>query len=143
MIGRQDGENLYLMYSDNMEFWPKPKPLLKPQFPWEFIQIGNCGSPIETDKGWLVLTHGVGPMREYSIGAILLDKDDPSQVIGQLRTPLLHPRNNERNGYVPNVVYTCGAMVFRDTLILPFAVSDFATDIALIDINELLTELLQ
>ncbi|MBN1493206.1 MAG: glycoside hydrolase family 130 protein [Candidatus Omnitrophica bacterium] len=141
MIGRQDGENLYLMFSDNIEFWPKPKPLLRPKFPWEFIQIGNCGSPMETDKGWLVLTHGVGPMREYSLGAILLDKEDPARVIGQLKEPLLHPGHSSRNGYVPNVIYTCGALVYESTLILPYAVSDYATEIALVDLDELLKQL--
>ncbi len=110
MISRQDDENLYLMFSDNPHFWSDPQFLRRPRQPWEAVKIGNCGSPIETEAGWLVITHGVGPMRKYCIGALLLDLDDPSKVIGELTEPLLHPEGNEREGYVPNVVYTCGAL---------------------------------
>ena len=114
MLSRQDNENIYLMFSDNVHFWNERKVLLKPTFPWELVQLGNCGSPIETDAGWLVLSHGVGPMRKYCIGAFLLDRDDPSKVIGRLREPLLKPNENEREGYVPNVVYTCGALLHNE-----------------------------
>jgi predicted GH43/DUF377 family glycosyl hydrolase len=110
MIARQDNENLYLIYSDDLYTWDGGQAVLKPQFPWEFVQIGNCGSPIELDEGWLLLTHGVGPVRRYSIGAALLDKNDPSKVLARSREPLLRPEPSEREGYVPNVVYTCGAM---------------------------------
>src|ERR1051325_3741108 len=106
MLSRQDNENLFLMYSDMLHFWYEKRLLLRPTYPWEFVQIGNCGSPIETESGWLVLTHGVGPMRRYAIGAVLLDRDDPSRVIGRLRQPLLIPTEREREGYVPNVVYS-------------------------------------
>ena len=127
MLSRQDNENLYLVFSDNVHFWYEPRLILAPAFPWEMVQIGNCGSPIETDAGWLVLSHGVGPMRQYSIGAFLLDKDDPAKVIGRLREPLLRPTEDERRGYVPNVVYTCGALVHGGQLILPYAYADHAT----------------
>ena len=124
MIARQDNENLYLVYSDDLYRWEGGQAILKPQFPWEFVQIGNCGSPIELDEGWLLLTHGVGPVRKYSIGAVLLDKSDPSRVLARSREPLLRPEPSEREGYVPNVVYTCGAMTHNDQIILPYAVSD-------------------
>lgn len=137
MISRQDNENIYLMFSDNIHFWYTPKIILKPIYPWEFVQLGNCGSPIEIDEGWLVLSHGVGPMRKYCIGAFLLDKKDPSKVIGRLKEPLLKPNENEREGYVPNVVYTCGAMVHNDKLVLPYAISDYAASFALVDLKEL------
>jgi hypothetical protein len=119
MIARQDNENLYLIYSDDLHRWDGGVAILKPQFPWEFVQIGNCGSPIELDEGWLLLTHGVGPVRKYSIGAALFDKHDPSKVIARSREPLLHPDPSEREGYVPNVVYTCGATRHNDQIILP------------------------
>lgn len=141
MISRQDNENLFLMFSDNIHFWYEPRPLMKPREPWEIVQLGNCGSPIETDVGWLVLTHGVGPMRKYCIGAILLDLDDPSRVIGRLREPLLTPDENERIGYVPNVVYTCGALVHNGTLVLPYAMSDYATGFATVPMDALLGRL--
>ena len=111
MLSRQDNENIYLMFSDNVHFWNERQVLLTPAFPWELVQLGNCGSPIETDAGWLVLSHGVGAMRKYCIGAFLLDRDDPAKVIGRLREPLIKPNENEREGYVPNVVYTCGALL--------------------------------
>lgn len=141
MISRQDNENLYLMYSDNVHFWQEAEVLMRPAQPWEFIQLGNCGSPIETDAGWLLLTHGVGPMRKYCIGAILLDREDPSRIIGRLREPLLAPSANEREGYVPNVVYTCGALAHAGKLILPYAMSDFASTIATVEMSDLLAAL--
>ncbi|TYL74572.1 glycoside hydrolase family 130 protein [Bradyrhizobium cytisi] len=132
MIARQDNENLYLIYSDDLHQWDGGQAILKPQFPWEFVQIGNCGSPIELDEGWLLLTHGVGPVRKYSIGAALLDKNDPSKVLARSVEPLLHPEPSEREGYVPNVVYTCGAMRHNDQIILPYAVSDTYSNFATI-----------
>ena len=138
MLSRQDNENLYLVFSDNVHFWYEPRLILATVFPWEIVQIGNCGSPIETDAGWLVLSHGVGPMRQYSIGAFLLDKEDPAKVIGRLREPLLRPTEDERRGYVPNVVYTCGALVHGGQLILPYAYADHATSFATIALDEVL-----
>jgi predicted GH43/DUF377 family glycosyl hydrolase len=138
MIARQDNENLYLIYSDDLHIWNGGHPILKPEFSWEFVQIGNCGSPIELDEGWLLLTHGVGPVRKYSIGAALLDKKDPSKVIGRLREPLLRPDTSEREGYVPNVVYTCGAMRHGDNIIFPYAVSDTFSNFATIDVRALM-----
>jgi predicted GH43/DUF377 family glycosyl hydrolase len=138
MIARQDNENLYLIHSSNLYRWDGGQAILKPEFPWEFVQIGNCGSPIELDEGWLLLTHGVGPVRKYSIGAALLDKNDPSKVIARSREPLLRPEPSEREGYVPNVVYTCGAMRHNDEIILPYAVSDTFSNFATIKISALL-----
>jgi predicted GH43/DUF377 family glycosyl hydrolase len=138
MIARQDNENLYLIYSDDLYSWDDGQAILKPQFPWEFVQIGNCGSPIELDEGWLLLTHGVGPVRKYSIGAALLDKSDPSKVLARAREPLLRPEPSEREGYVPNVVYTCGAMRHNDQIILPYAVSDTFSNFATIRISALM-----
>ncbi len=138
MLSRQDNENLYLVYSDNVHFWYEPTLILEPAFPWEMIQIGNCGSPIETEAGWLVLSHGVGPVRQYSIGAFLLDLDDPTKVIGRLPQPLIRPTEEERNGYVPNVVYTCGALVHCGNLVVPYAYADHATRFATMPLNELL-----
>jgi predicted GH43/DUF377 family glycosyl hydrolase len=138
MIARQDNENLYLIYSNDLYRWDGGQAILKPQFPWEFVQIGNCGSPIELDEGWLLLTHGVGPVRKYSIGAALLDKNDPSRVLARSVEPLLHPEPSEREGYVPNVVYTCGAMRHNDQIILPYAVSDTYSNFATIEIAALM-----
>ena len=138
MLSRQDNENIFLMYSDNIHFWYSPQLILKPTFPWEFVQLGNCGSPIETEAGWLVLSHGVGPMRKYCIGAFLLDRDDPTKVLGRLREPLLKPMDNEREGYVPNVVYSCGALLHKRELILPYAMSDYATNFATIALDDIL-----
>jgi predicted GH43/DUF377 family glycosyl hydrolase len=138
MLGRQDQENLYLMFSDDLHFWNTAQPLLQPAFPWEFIQLGNCGSPIETEAGWLVLSHGVGAMRKYCIGAFLLDRRDPAKVIGRLREPLIKPDENEREGYVPNVVYSCGSLVFERQLIVPYAMSDYATTFATLPLDEVL-----
>ena len=138
MLSRQDNENIYLMYSDNIHFWNERRLLLKPKYPWELVQIGNCGSPIETDAGWLVLSHGVGAMRRYSIGAFLLDRDDPAKVIGRLREPLLQPNENEREGYVPNVVYTCGSLLHNGELIIPYGLADHATGFATVPLAEVL-----
>ena len=138
MISRQDGENLFLMQSEELHFWHTKVPLLKPTFSWEFVQIGNCGSPIETKEGWLVISHGVGPMRKYSIGAFLLDLEDPTRVIGRLTRPLLSPDEVEREGYVPNVVYSCGSLVHAGLLILPYAMSDTASSFATVPLEELL-----
>jgi predicted GH43/DUF377 family glycosyl hydrolase len=138
MIARQDNENLYLVYSDDLYRWERGVSILRPQFPWEFVQIGNCGSPIELDEGWLLLTHGVGPVRKYSIGAVLLDKADPSKVLARAREPLVRPEPSEREGYVPNVVYTCGAMRHNDRIILPYAVSDTFSNFATIKIDALM-----
>jgi predicted GH43/DUF377 family glycosyl hydrolase len=130
MLGRQDQENIYVMFSDHLHFWHSAQVILRPEFPWEFIQMGNCGSPIETEAGWLVLSHGVGAMRKYCIGAFLLDRDDPTRVIGRSHEPLLKPNENEREGYVPNVVYSCGSLVHGRNLIIPYAMSDSATTFA-------------
>ena len=138
MIARQDNENLYLIQSDDLYSWDGGQAFLKPQFPWEFVQIGNCGSPIELDEGWLLLTHGVGPVRKYSIGAALLDKRDPSKVLARSREPLVYPEPSERDGYVPNVVYTCGAMRHGDQIVLPYAISDSYSNFATIKIQALL-----
>ncbi|HJY04688.1 MAG TPA: hypothetical protein VJ323_00155, partial [Bryobacteraceae bacterium] len=138
MLSRQDNENIYIMFSDNVHFWNECTPLLKPTFPWELVQLGNCGSPIETDAGWLVLSHGVGPMRKYCLGAFLLDRDDPSKVIGRLREPLLEPNENEREGYVPNVVYTCGALLHNGELIIPYGLADRATSFAIVRLDDVL-----
>ncbi|PYK53984.1 MAG: glycosidase [Verrucomicrobia bacterium] len=141
MLTRQDDENLYLTFSDNPHFWSDPVLLEEPQQPWEFVKLGNCGSPIETEAGWLVLTHGVGPMRKYCIGATLLDLHDPARIVGQLKEPLLRPEGNEREGYVPNVVYSCGSLVHNGQLILPYGVSDTASSIVRIELGELLAAL--
>jgi predicted GH43/DUF377 family glycosyl hydrolase len=141
MASRLDGENIYLLASDNIHFWNEAKLLYAPKYPWEFVQVGNCGSPIETEAGWLLLTHGVGPMRQYWLGALLLDLEDPSRVLGSLSEPLLVPNADERDGYVPNVVYSCGALLHGDHLIVPYAVSDSHTSIATVPIAELLERL--
>jgi predicted GH43/DUF377 family glycosyl hydrolase len=138
MVSRQDDENILLMFSDNLHYWQAPKVLMVPDQPWEFIKLGNCGSPIETAAGWLVLSHGVGAMRKYCLGAFLLDLNDPSRVIGRLREPLLCPNESEREGYVPNVVYTCGALVHGEQLIIPYAMSDSATSFAAVSLADLL-----
>ena len=138
MLSRQDDEKLFLMFSDNPHFWSEPQLLRRPRYPWETVKIGNCGSPLETPHGWLVITHGVGPMRQYSLGAILLDLEDPARVIGELSTPLVRPTGNEREGYVPNVVYTCGALLHAGSLVLPYGLSDSATTIGTMPLAELL-----
>jgi predicted GH43/DUF377 family glycosyl hydrolase len=143
MIARQDNENLYLIYSDDLYSWNGGQAILKPRFPWEFVQIGNCGSPIELDEGWLLLTHGVGPVRRYSIGAVLLDKADPSKILARSSEPLVRPEPSDREGYVPNVVYTCGGMRHNDRIILPYAISDTFCSVATMKIAALLDNLRQ
>lgn len=138
MLSRQDGENNYIMYSENLHFWQQAEIIQEPKEPWEFIQIGNCGSPIEINEGWLVLTHGVGPMRQYSIGAILLDKNNPSKIIARLEEPLLSPNEEEREGYVPNVIYSCGGLVHNNKLIIPYAMSDITSGIATISVIDII-----
>ena len=138
MLSRQDNENIFMMFSDDLRFWRTTTLILKPTFDWEFVQLGNCGSPIETERGWLVLSHGVGAMRKYSIGAFLLDRDDPTKVLGRLREPLITPAEDEREGYVPNVVYSCGALLHERELISPYAVSDFATRFATVSLDAVL-----
>mgnify|MGYP001028194172 FL=1 len=137
-IGRQDGENLYLLQTDDLTHWDDGELILKPDQPWEFVQIGNCGAPIELDEGWLLLTHGVGAMRKYSIGAALLDKRDPSKVIGRTKEPILAAADQDREGYVPNVVYTCGAMKHGDMLFMPYGIADSSVGFAFVDIKDLL-----
>ena len=141
MVGRYDGVNNYIMFSDKINLWKNAKLLQKPSFPWEFIQIGNSGSPVETEEGWLLITHGVGPMRRYSLGAILLDLENPEKVIGHLQYPLMIPNEKEREGYVPNVIYSCGSIIHNNEIIIPYGMSDYATSFATIPIDELLREL--
>ncbi|HEY8075231.1 MAG TPA: glycoside hydrolase family 130 protein, partial [Labilithrix sp.] len=141
MAARLDGENIFLLRSSNIHFWNESTLIKRPKRRWEFIQLGNCGSPIETNEGWLLLTHGVGPMRQYSISALLLDLEDPSRIRGELTEPLLSPTAEDRDGYVPNVVYSCGAMRHEDHLVIPFAVSDSHTTFATVSIPDLLAEL--
>jgi predicted GH43/DUF377 family glycosyl hydrolase len=141
MISRQDNESLHLIYSEDLLLWEDGRIILRPRFPWEFVQIGTCGTPIELDEGWLLLTHGVGPMRQYAIGAVLLEKGDPSRVIARSRTPLLRPEPDARDGYVPNVVYTCGALRCGGLLVIPFARCDRITTVVTLPIAELLAGL--
>jgi predicted GH43/DUF377 family glycosyl hydrolase len=140
-MSRSDRESNTVAYSNHLSVWTSALPCQSPTRAWEVLQLGNCGSPIETDAGWLVLTHGVGPMRTYSIGAILLDLDDPTRILGQLPQPLLSPAPDEQDGYVPNVVYSCGALVHADTLVLPYGISDAAIGIATVPLPELLAAL--
>ena len=142
MISRIDGINNYIMFSDDLYLWETAILLQKPKYPWEFVQIGNAGSPIETEKGWLVITHGVGPMRKYCLGASLFDLNDPTKELGRLKEPFLMPDGDERYGYVPNVVYSCGTIIHQDRLFIPYAVSDYATSFATIPLKELLDEIL-
>ena len=141
-LSRWDRERNSLAFSADCRSWAPAATIQSPERPWELLQLGNCGSPIETPEGWLVLTHGVGPMRVYSIGAILLDHDDPARMVGQLSAPLMNPDDSERDGYVPNVVYSCGALLHGDFLVVPYGISDAAIGIALVDVNELLDCLL-
>ncbi len=142
LIARSDGVNNYIMFSDNINVWQKAQKIQEPLYPWEFIQIGNAGSPIETEKGWLVITHGVGPLRRYCLGAALLDLEIPTKLIARLKDPLLTPNEGEREGSVPNVVYSCGSMIHNNELIIPYGISDFASTFATVSIDELLGELL-
>jgi predicted GH43/DUF377 family glycosyl hydrolase len=141
MLCRMDGFNNYISFSDTINVWCEAKLLQEPKFPWELIQIGNCGSPIETSEGWLVITHGVGPMREYSVGASLFDINNPEKEIGRLKNPLLVPNSKEREGYVPNVVYSCGSIIHNENLVIPYAMSDYASTYATVNLRELLNEL--
>jgi predicted GH43/DUF377 family glycosyl hydrolase len=141
MLCRGDGVRNYISFSDNINVWRKASLLQEPKFPWEFVQMGNCGSPIETPEGWLVITHGVGPVREYSLGVSLFDLDEPEKEIGRLKFPILTPNENEREGYVPNVVYSCGSMLHNDSLIIPYAMSDYASTYATANLSEVLAEL--
>src|SRR3989339_657439 len=143
MITRSDGESLCLSYSNNIHFWSSGIKIEAPERPWELVQIGNCGSPLETKKGWLMLTHGVGPMRKYCIGVVLLDLINPSKIIGKLEEPLLMPREEDREGYVPNVVYSCGSIILNGELIIPYAISDSESHVASISVDELLEKLLK
>jgi predicted GH43/DUF377 family glycosyl hydrolase len=138
MIGRQDGESIFYMESDDPRVWNGGELILKPRFSWELVQIGNCGSPIELDEGWLLLTHGVGAMRKYAIGAALLDKKDPRKVLARMSHPLLSPQEGMREGYVPNVLYTCGGMKHGDDLFLPYAVADSSVSFAMVGLRDLL-----
>ncbi len=141
MLSRQDGVNNYIMFSDSVRIWDEAQLLQEPVHPLEYVQVGNCGSPVETSEGWLALFHGVGPMRRYSIWAELLDPDDPSKVIGRLDEPILSPDEHERDGYVPNVVYTCGSMICGDALIVPYGIADQRCRVATVSIPELLSRL--
>jgi predicted GH43/DUF377 family glycosyl hydrolase len=141
MLCRIDGVNNYIAFSDNINIWREAKLIQAPKFPWELVQVGNCGSPIETKEGWLVITHGVGPMREYVLGASLYELDNPEKEIGRLKTPLLSPNAEEREGYVPNVVYSCGSIIHNGNLMVPYGISDYASTYASINLNELLNEL--
>ena len=141
MLSRQDNENIYLMYSDQLYLWNSKELIIEPKYQWEFVQLGNCGSPIETDEGWLVISHSVGALRQYTIGAFLLDKNDPSKVIGRLNKPLLIPGKKEREGYVTNVVYSCGGIVNNGELIIPYAVSDYSSSFAKVNLKELIGKL--
>jgi predicted GH43/DUF377 family glycosyl hydrolase len=143
MISRQGGEKIQIMFSDDLFVWNDFQTLMEPEFPWELVQLGNCGSPIKTEKGWLLLTHGVGAMRTYVISAILLDLENPSLIIGRLDRPLISAEENDREGYVPNVVYTCGFLQNDTSLLIPYALSDSATAFATVQINELLSELIK
>ena len=141
MVGRQDGQNMFLLDSDDITHWHGGEMLMKPKFAWEFIQIGNCGPPILIDEGWLVLTHGVGAMRQYALGAVLLDRHDPSKILGRTRYPILQAENDDRNGYVPNVVYTCGGMRVGDQLFMPYGISDSSIGFAFLPLKELVAAL--
>ncbi len=141
MVSRNDGVNNYIMFSDNIYYWNEAKMVQEPRYPWQFIQIGNCGSPVETEKGWLLLTHGVGPMRTYSLGVTLLDLNDPTKVLGQIDEPLIKPNDEEREGYVPNVIYSCGPIIHNNELIVPYAIADYASTFASLSLDELFDKL--
>lgn len=141
MIGRQDGQNMFLLDSDDITHWHGGEMLMAPKYAWEFIQIGNCGAPILIDEGWLVLTHGVGAMRQYALGAVLLDRNDPSKILGRTRYPILQAENDDRNGYVPNVVYTCGGMKVGDQLFMPYGISDSSIGFAFLPLKEMVAAL--
>jgi predicted GH43/DUF377 family glycosyl hydrolase len=138
MLSRQDGENNRIMFSDHLHFWQASSIIQEPTYPWEFIQLGNCGSPLETEQGWLVITHGVGPMRQYCLGAILLNLENPTKIVARMREPFMTPHETEREGYVPNVLYSCGAIIHNGELIIPYAMSDITSGIATVNLEELL-----
>jgi len=140
-LGRHDNVNNFIMTSHDVRVWSNAAVIQQPEQPWELMQLGNCGSPLETEAGWLVITHGVGPFRRYTLGALLLDLDDPSRVVGHLEEPLLSPDADEREGYVPNVVYSCGSMIHADHLILPYGYADVGAGVATIAIDSLLSRL--
>lgn len=143
MVSRIDGFNNYIMFSDKINIWDNPQKLQEPRYPWEFTQIGNCGSPIETNKGWLLITHGVGPMRKYCLGASLFSLEDPTKEIGRLREPLLMAREDEREGYVPNVLYTCGSIINNGELVIPYGLSDYASGFATVQLEPLLDKIIE
>lgn len=143
MLSRQDNENIYVVFSENIKMWENPSLIAIPHEDWELVQLGNCGSPIKTEQGWLVLTHGVGPLRSYCLGAMLLDLDDPTKVIGSLKKPLMIPNEKERNGYVPNVLYSCGALVHNGWLVIPYAMSDSFSSFARVCIDDLINEIMK
>ena len=142
LISRCDGSNNFINFSDKINVWRNAEKLMEPKYSWEFVLIGNCGSPIETEKGWLLITHGVGPMRMYSLGVALLDLEDPARVIGRLKEPLLVPNDKERDGSVPNVIYSCGSLIHNGELIIPYGISDYASSFAAISLDELFDNLL-
>ncbi len=142
ILSRVDGINNYVMFSDRVNYWDEAIKIQEPVYPWELVQVGNCGSPLETEEGWLVITHAVGPVRKYSLGAMLLDLDDPTKVIGRLKYPILSPNEEEREGYVPNVVYSCGSIIHKDQLIIPYAMSDQASSFATLPLRDLLDEII-
>jgi len=141
LIGRIDNENLFLLKSDSIHRWDNEKLIIEPKYDWEFVQMGNCGSPLLTEEGWLLLTHGVGPMRKYCIGAVLLHLNDPSKVVARLKEPLMSPIGEERSGYVPNVVYSCGGLIHSDMLVIPYGISDMASGFAIVSLQELMSHL--
>ncbi|HEY0790724.1 MAG TPA: glycoside hydrolase family 130 protein [Chthoniobacterales bacterium] len=143
MLSRQDNENIFLMFSDDLHFWSDPEVLIRPEQPWEMVKVGNCGSPLETEAGWLVLTHGVGPLRKYCLGLALLDLQNPRQVLGRLKQPLLEPQENDWQGYVPNVVYSCGGLIHEGRLVLPYGTNDSETRIVTFELDTLLKALLE
>ncbi|HEX5555361.1 MAG TPA: glycoside hydrolase family 130 protein, partial [Chitinophagaceae bacterium] len=143
MVSRIDGINNYVVFSDNLNVWENPVKLQEPRYPWSFIQVGNCGSPIETEAGWLMIMHGVGPMRKYCISACLLDLDHPEREINQLKEPLLVPLEEEREGYVPNVVYSCGSLIHNNELVIPYGMSDYAASFATVPIDKLVEAILR
>ena len=141
MLGRQDNENIWLLRSDDLYTWEAGEPIMAPRYPWEFVQLGNCGSPIEIEEGWLVFTHGVGLVRGYCIGACLLDREDPSRVLARTSAPLIFPSAEQRGGYVPNVTYSCGALIHGRRILLPYGVGDERTEFATADLDDLLSAL--
>jgi predicted GH43/DUF377 family glycosyl hydrolase len=140
-MSRADHESNSVAFSDHLDFWEASMTVQIPSQPWDLIQMGNAGSPIETEAGWLLVTHGVGPMRTYCLSAVLLDLDDPSHVIGSLNEPLISPQDDERDGYVPNVVYSCGSLLHGDHLVIPYGISDHSISFAISGVPELLTRL--